>query len=218
MKRKAIGSKNALYPSLTTIVGTDVDGKPNWITIAHVGIMNHSHGSVPQYLSIGSHSSHYTNIGIRENREFSINIPSQSMIQITDYAGLVTGEKVDKSDLFPVERGSLLHAPLIANCPVSMELKLFKTVEIDVHEIFIGEVVNTYVDEACLTDGTPDLVKIDPILFDFMMIDYWSIGERSGKPWRDGKFLKKIASDVPVHRAAIHLLSVLSHSFFHNNS
>lgn len=190
MQRTAIGPKNALYPSLTTIVGAEVDGKPNWITIAHVGILNHAHGAVPQYLSIGSHSSHFTNRGIREHGEFSINIPSQKMIEITDYAGLVSGEKVDKGELFPVERGSLAHAPLIANCPVSMELKLYQTVELGSHEIFIGEVVNTYVDEACLTDGKPDLAKIDPLLFDFMKIDYWSIGQRTGKPWRDGKSLK----------------------------
>ena len=113
------------------------------------------------------------------------------MRRITDYAGLVTGEKVDKSKLFPVERGSLSHAPLIADCPVSMELKLSQTVRLGEHEVFIGEVVNTYIDEACLTDDKPDLAKIDPLLFDFMKIDYWSLGERTGKPWRDGKSLKK---------------------------
>ena len=190
MKRIAIGRKNALYPSLTTIVGAEVDGKPNWITIAHVGIMNHPYGEVPQYLSIGLHSSHYTNRGIHEHGEFSINSPSQTMLQLTDYAGLVSGEKVDKSRLFTLERGSLSHAPLIADCPVSMELKLSQTVQLGQHEVFIGEVVNTYIDEACLTDGKPDLAKINPLLFDFMMIDYWSLGERTGKPWRDGKSLK----------------------------
>ncbi len=153
--------------------------------------MNHPHGDVPQYLSISSHLSHHTNIGIRDNEEFSINIPSQAMLQLTDYSGLVTGEKVDKSNLFPVERGSLNHAPLIATCPVSMELKLHQTVQLGTHEVFIGEVINTYIDEACLTDGKPDLAKIDPLLFDFMMIDYWSLGKRTGKPWRDGKVLKK---------------------------
>jgi flavin reductase (DIM6/NTAB) family NADH-FMN oxidoreductase RutF len=191
MNRVALGGKNALYPSLTTIVGAEVDGKPNWITIAHVGIMNHAYGEVPQYLSIGLHASHYTNRGIHENREFSINIPSQSMLEITDYAGLVSGEKVDKSGLFPVEHGSLVHAPLIANCPVSMELRLFQVVTLGQHEVFIGELVNTYVDEDCLTNGKPDLAQIDPLLFDFMMIDYWSVGRRTGKPWRDGKSLKK---------------------------
>lgn len=191
MKRIGIGPGNALYPSLTTLVGAVVEGKPNWITVAHVGIMNHAHGDIPQYLSIGLHASHYTNRGIHEHKEFSINIPSQAMRELTDYAGLVTGEKVDKSGLFPVEYGSLRHAPLIASCPVSMELKVHQTVMLGQHEVFIGEVVNTYADEHCMTDGRPDLARIDPLLFDFMKIDYWSLGQRTGKPWRDGKSLKR---------------------------
>jgi len=190
MQRKNLGGKNVLYPSLTTIVGADVAGKPNWLAVAHVGIMNHAYGDVPQYLSVGLHSSHHTNKGIHEHGEFSINIPSQAMLQVTDYVGLVSGEKVDKSDLFPVERGSLAHAPLIGSCPLSMELKLYQTITIGLHEIFIGELVTTYIDESCLTDGKPDLAKIDPLLFDFMRIDYWSIGQRTGKPWAAGKALK----------------------------
>ncbi len=36
---KNIGKVNALYPTPVTIVGTTVDGKINWINIAHVGII-----------------------------------------------------------------------------------------------------------------------------------------------------------------------------------
>ena len=56
MKRINIGAANVLYPSLTTIVGVDVEARPNWITIAHVGILNHASGDIPGYLSIGLHS------------------------------------------------------------------------------------------------------------------------------------------------------------------
>ena len=191
MKRINIGVANALYPSLTTIVGVDVGDQPNWITIAHVGILNHASGDIPGYLSIGLHRTHYSNKGIHEHRQFSINIPSQEMREVTDYAGLVTGSKVSKADLFEIERGELDHAPMIQECPVSMELTLKDVVVLGHHEIFVGEIVNTYVQEACLTDEKPDLEKIDPILFDMMKLDYWSLGQRSGKPWRDGKALKK---------------------------
>ncbi|SHO52580.1 flavin reductase family protein [Desulfopila aestuarii] len=190
MKRIAIGPKNGLYPSLTTIVGAEPDDKPNWITIAHVGIMNHATGAVPQYLSIGLNRSHYTNKGIHEHGEFSINIPSVKMMQVTDYVGLVSGATTDKSELFPIARGTLKHAPMIADVPLSMECKLVQAITLGHHEIFIGEVVETFVDESCLTDGKPDLEKIDPLLFDFMKIDYWSLGQRVGLPWREGKTYK----------------------------
>ena len=39
MKEK-LGAINALYPTTTALVGATVSGKPNFITIAHIGIKN----------------------------------------------------------------------------------------------------------------------------------------------------------------------------------
>ena len=191
MTHHAIGTVNGLYPSLTTIVGSVVDGKPNWMTVAHVGIMNHAIGSFPQYLGISVHPSHHTSIGIREHGEFSINVPSRAMLEVTDYAGIVSGKSTDKSGLFPVFKGRLEFAPMIADCPLTMECRVHQTVIVGEHELFIGELIQTYVDEACLTDGKVDLGKVDPLLFDFTRILYWSLGEVAGKPWNAGKALKK---------------------------
>ena len=55
---KSIGPINALYPMPTTLVGVTVNGKPNFLAVAHVGILNH--GS-PQYLSVGLAKFHYSN-------------------------------------------------------------------------------------------------------------------------------------------------------------
>jgi len=89
-----LGAKNCLYPLPTTLVGAKVGGKPNYITIAHVGIMDL--GSV----SLGMAKIHYTNAGIKENKTFSINIPSIEMVKETDYCGIVSGKKADKAKLF----------------------------------------------------------------------------------------------------------------------
>lgn len=78
----------------TTLVGANVKGKPNYITIAHVGIMDLSS------ISLGMAKIHYTNVGIKENKTFSVNIPSVGMVKKTDYCGLVSGKRVDKSRLF----------------------------------------------------------------------------------------------------------------------
>lgn len=193
MSRKPIGGKCALYPSLTTIVGTEIDGRPNWMTIAHVGILNHASGDQPQYVSVGVNPAHFSAPAIRENKEFSINIPSRGMLVQADYAGIVSGRTTDKSGLFPVQRGRLAHAPMIANCPLSIECRLAQTVVAGIHEVYVGEVVENWIDEACLTDGKPDLGKIDPILFDFMRLLYWSLGAPVGTPWHDGKSLKQSA-------------------------
>jgi hypothetical protein len=39
--KKSLGGINVLYPTPTVIVGAVVAGKPNFITIAHIGIVNH---------------------------------------------------------------------------------------------------------------------------------------------------------------------------------
>ena len=97
-----IGPVNALYPMPTTLVGVTVNGKPNFLAVAHVGILNH--GS-PQFLSIGLHKSHYSNAGIFENKAFSICLPSEALMVETDYCGIMTGKKTDKAALFDVFYG-----------------------------------------------------------------------------------------------------------------
>jgi flavin reductase (DIM6/NTAB) family NADH-FMN oxidoreductase RutF len=39
--KKNLGSVLALYPAPVTVVGTMVNGKPNWLLAAHVGILGH---------------------------------------------------------------------------------------------------------------------------------------------------------------------------------
>ena len=40
-EKKNIGSKLALYPMPVTVVGAEVNGKVNWLLVAHVGIIGH---------------------------------------------------------------------------------------------------------------------------------------------------------------------------------
>ena len=58
---------------------------------------------------------------------FSVNIPSENPIVETDYVGLVSGKKTDKSDLFEIFNGELENAPMIAQCAINMECRLYDT-------------------------------------------------------------------------------------------
>lgn len=189
MKTK-LGPKLCLYPSLTVLLGAHVDGKANFITVAHLGILNY--GS-PQYISFGMHKSHHTNLGIHEHREFSVNIPSEDLIAETDYCGIVSGKKTDKSGVFELFYGQLQHAPMIQSCPVTMECVLHDTLTLGEHEIFIGEVANVHAEEAVLTDKGDDIdvSKVRPLLFDMALKNYWALGAPVGKCWKDGLEIKK---------------------------
>jgi flavin reductase (DIM6/NTAB) family NADH-FMN oxidoreductase RutF len=182
--KKELGGKNCLYPMPVTLVGANVRGKPNYITIAHAGIMDFSH------LCLSMGKTHYTNEGIRENGTFSVNIPSTSLVKETDYCGLVSGRKTDKSALFTAFFGKLKTAPMIMECPLNIECRLVNTVDMPKHDVFIGKIVESYCDDEYLVEGSVDFSKIDPIIFAMYDPFYFKLGERFAKAWGVGEELK----------------------------
>jgi len=188
-KKKKIGARTYLYPMPTTIVGANVGARPNFLTIAYCGIVQHS----PAMISVTLGKSHYTNAGIKENATFSVNIPSADMVVITDYVGMHSGRDTDKSCLFSVFYGELKTAPMINETPLNLECRLIKTLDFGgTNEIFIGEIVQGYADEKVLNAAIPDIQKLNPIIFSMHDNNYWTIGQHLGKAWSVGRnFLEK---------------------------
>jgi|YelNatPaOPRAMG01_1025707.scaffolds.fasta_scaffold151061_2 flavin reductase (DIM6/NTAB) family NADH-FMN oxidoreductase RutF len=185
--KKTLGAKTFLYPMPTVLVGAEVDGKPNYLTVAFCGIVHYK----PPLIVVALGKSHYTNQGIKANGTFSVNIPSEDMVEIVDYCGIISGREFDKSSLFETFYGTLETAPMIADCPLNLECKLFHTIDFDgSNDIFIGEIVETYVDEKCLTNDLPDITKLKPILFSMYDNNYWKVGGYLGKAWEIGKECK----------------------------
>jgi flavin reductase (DIM6/NTAB) family NADH-FMN oxidoreductase RutF len=182
--KENLGDTNALYPLVTAIVGSVVDGKPDFATIAHVGIA-HLKG-----ITLGMGKVHLTNEGIKANRAFSVSIPSSDLVEVTDYIGMASGRTVDKSGLFQVFYGELEGAPMIDDCPVTMACRLIEHVELPTHDLFVGEIVETHAERSVLTNGVVDLAKVKPLLFDMASKKYWSLGEPIAKCWSVGKRYK----------------------------
>lgn len=186
MKKSKIASKIPIMPMTTTLVGANVDGKPNFLTVVWCCIVNFK----PPLIAIVLHKKHYTNRGIQENRTFSVNIPSIDMVSLTDYCSLVSGREADKSTIFTTFYGILKTAPMIAECPICLECKLVETVGFATHEIFIGEIIETYTEKKYLTNDLPDIKKINPILYSMYDNNYWKLGESIGQAFHLGKKFK----------------------------
>lgn len=183
--KTSLGPKNCLYPLPTVLVGAMVNGKPNFIAMAHVGVAD------PGSITMGMSKNHYTNQGIRENKEFSVNVPSSKLIMETDYCGLVSGKNEDKASLFKVFYGRLKNAPMIDECPITMECELLQTIDLGSHDFFIGKVVQTHAEESVLDSGVVSFAKVDPLLFAMNDRGYWSLGKRLGNAWSVGMELKR---------------------------
>jgi flavin reductase (DIM6/NTAB) family NADH-FMN oxidoreductase RutF len=181
-----LGSIIPAYPMPISLVGTHVNGKPNFLAVAWFTMASYK----PPRISITLGKGHYSNPGIKENQTFSVCLPSEDMVEVTDYCGIVSGKKNDKSRIFDLFYGELKTAPMIKDCPLNMECKLVEIVESGLNEIFIGEIVGTYTEEKFLTDGKLDFRKMKPLILSQPDTSYWSLGEPIAKAWSIGKTYK----------------------------
>lgn len=175
MEKKNIGNKLALYPMPVTVVGAEVNGKANWLIVAHVGIIGHDR------ILVSMSKSHYTNQGIRRSKKLSINLVSREMLPEADYAGSVSGAGVDKSEVFAYHIGEN-GTPVIDASPLTMECDVVDIYETDGFDNFICSLANTYAAPNMLDDkGKLDYTRLKPVLFEFPTYSYIATGEVIGK-------------------------------------
>lgn len=171
-----------LYPMPMVIVGVMVEGKPNFLAVGWVSRVNAN----PPMIAVALGRHHYTNQGILKERAFSVNIPNEPLMIKTDYCGLISGFKEDKSTLFEPFYGELKNAPMIKECPLCMECEVVESIDLPTNTLFIGTIKKAYAEEACLTNGKPDIKKVAPFMLTMPDNHYWTVGEKLGKAWCAG--------------------------------
>ena len=159
LSKKQLKPQAAAAPLPAALISCGgLKGEKNIITLSWVGMVN----SEPPMLSISVRPSRYSYQLIKETKEFVVNIPSAGQAEVVDACGLISGKKVDKFAKFNLtaERGSLQYAPLIAQCPISIECKLGPSLSLKSHELFVGEIVAVWASEEIITRGKVDYTKL----------------------------------------------------------
>ncbi|MFC1912850.1 flavin reductase family protein [Chloroflexota bacterium] len=190
MGKIAIGARTILYPLPAVIVGAQVDDKPNFSTYAWCGIVN----SNPPMLSVSFQHKRHTLKGVKKNGTFSVNIPSVDMVKETDYCGLVAGKDTDKvaNCNFKLFYGKLTNTPLIDECPINLECSVIHILNLGSHEMVVGQIEEVHATESCLTNGEPDVEKIQPFLWVTRPANqYRSFGKHIGDAFSIGKQLQR---------------------------
>ncbi|MFW9834798.1 MAG: flavin reductase family protein [Candidatus Thorarchaeota archaeon] len=185
MSKINVGTRVTPYPMPVTLVGTIVDGRINFMAVAWINRMNNN----PPIWSAGINKKHHTVKGILEQKTFSINFPSVDMIERTDFCGLGSGKKIDKSGVFDVFFGELGNAPMIRECPLTIECKLHNTMDLGTNLLVLGEVIAAYTENQYLTDGKIDVKKVNPAVLTMPDNRYWTVGDYLAKAWDVGKKL-----------------------------
>jgi flavin reductase (DIM6/NTAB) family NADH-FMN oxidoreductase RutF len=189
MTKVTLGPRPLIYPMPALLVGSNVDGKPDFMTVAWSGIAN----ATPPMITIGLQHHRYTLKGIRQNGTFSANVASVEMEKETDYCGIVSGVNTDKvrDCKFTIFYGKLGTAPLIEQFPVNLECRVIHMLNLGSNTLVIGQIEEVHVTESCLTEGKPDVDKIDPLLWVVHPdAEYREIGKSIGKAFSIGKQVK----------------------------
>ncbi len=185
MDKIDLGPQGFLYPMPMTLVGADLPIGPNFLAAAWVTRCQPN----PPRLVAALNAAHATNAGIREHGEFSVCIPSVDQVAVTDWCGIVSAKRgTDKASPFTIFRGSLEHAPMIAECPLCLECRVYQMVDLITHELFVADIVGTWTEKRFLLDDSkPDVEKLRPFVLTMPDNRYWAIGEHIADAWSVGR-------------------------------
>jgi flavin reductase (DIM6/NTAB) family NADH-FMN oxidoreductase RutF len=189
----SLPAQTILLPSPVLVIGTYcADGKANIMTAAWGGIAS----SKPPCISISLREATLTYHNIKQTGAFTVNIPSEKYVKEADFAGVASGKEYDKfkmTGLTP-EKSQLVNAPFVKEFPYALECNLIKQVDLNLHTMFIGEIVGMIADKEVLTENQlPDIEKVLPLLWgSFGNMAYYGINTKKlGGSFSLGKGLLK---------------------------
>ena len=177
--RKKLDTTGNVFPMPVLMVATyNEDGS--------VDVMNAAWGGVYDYNQVYvSLSKHKTTDNLELKKAFTLSFATKKTEKISDYFGVVSGNKEDKIEKSGVHvtPSKYVDAPIIEEYPLTLEC----TVESFEDGNLIGNVVNVSIDEDYLDEnGKIDVDKMEIIAFDMVNNTYRVLGENVGKAFKDG--------------------------------
>ncbi len=174
------------YPTPVWVIGTyDKEGKPNVMTAAWGGICC----SKPPCLTVSLRSATYSYSALMERKAYTVNIPTKKQIAQADYFGMASGRDFNKLNTagMTTSPSTSVDAPLVNEMPLNIECKIVGVHELGLHTQFIGEIVDIKADDSILTDGIPDMAKLEPVIFCPELRTYHGLGAFLGNAFSVGK-------------------------------
>lgn len=177
--RRNLGDKMDFLPLPVLMIGTyDEYGNANVMNAAWGGI--YDYGKI--YISL---SKHKTTDNLQLKKAFTVSFATKKTEVISDYFGIVSGNKEDKIKNTGVHviKSEFVDAPIIEEYPLTLEcvVESFNDGEL------IGRVVNSSIDEEYLDEnGNIDVDKMEIITFDMVSNTYRVLGDVVGKAFSDG--------------------------------
>lgn len=139
-----------LNPLPVVLVTSNYKDKTNVFTVAWTGIVC----SHPPMLSISIRPQRLSYDYIKNSMEFVVNIPSGNMAKIVDYCGVKSGREIDKIEHFnlTLNESNTISTKSINECPINIECKVNKILQLGSHDMFIADITGVNVDKSLIDE------------------------------------------------------------------
>jgi len=138
-------------PAVLVSCGTEDEGY-NLITVSWTGTVCTN----PPVCYISLRKERLSHKIISRNREFVINLTTETMAAATDWCGVKSGSEFDKfkeTGLTPVPSHTV-SAPTVGESPVAVECRVREITELGSHDMFLADILSVSVDDHYLDAKT----------------------------------------------------------------
>jgi flavin reductase (DIM6/NTAB) family NADH-FMN oxidoreductase RutF len=160
MKSELPTSAGLIVPMPNAIVSCrDKDGSNNALVVAFAANASLD----PPMVMVGVVPDRFSHHMVKESGEFVVNLPAKTFSDEFNYLGTKSGRDGDKFAALNLkwEEGTKINAPLLSDCPVSIECKVVASIQPGTHELFVGTVEAVHCDEAFLDSaGAIDIPRL----------------------------------------------------------
>lgn len=166
-----------LAPVPPALVSCGTIENPNVLTIAWTGIIN----TKPPMTYISVRPTRFSYPIIKETGEFCINLTTSALCRQTDFCGVRSGKDLNKLEKCGLHAVSAVKvsAPVIEECPVSLECRVKEIKPLGTHDMFIAEIVGADIDERYIdSKGKLNLQQCG--LMAYAHGEYFSLGRKLG--------------------------------------
>ena len=151
MKKLAKYTMLSMQPVPKTLVSCrDKNGRNNALVVGFAANVSLD----PAMVMVGIVPTRYSHHMVKESGCFVINLPKKGYENEYNYLGSASGRDEDKFEKMNIQwkDAEYVNAPIMTDCPVSIECSVIESTTPGTHELFIGKVEAVHVDEEYLDD------------------------------------------------------------------
>lgn len=178
MSKKLIKAGTLLAPLPAVMVTVGDMENSNIITVAWTGVVC----SYPPRVYVSIRHDRFSYDILRNSGEFVLNLTSENLLPCCDYCGIRSGRDEDKFAEMGLakEAADFVKTPLIQQSPINLECRVFQTLELGSHDIFLADVLAVHADES-IVDENGGINYALAKLVNYQHGNYYATGKQLGR-------------------------------------